>query len=893
MRNASSVVRVIRSANYPGVYLRPYAEKISDSDGFTIGHGRNLADEFVLMAPPAGGGPYVTSLVSNHRPMLSICMDANAAGKDGKSGKAGIRHGDPEKFKVVRHSDGSVSFESTHVPGVFLSLEMPPDIPGIKPHVCCHKREPRSNERFFLENAAEQPMLRVMTYNLHLMKDSFIAKGKSYKRLAVFDEPDVLDDDMRRDIILQKIIDSNADVVSLQEIWDLGWEYWFGERLAQVYPYIQLGPKHTVEGKLIDFGGIEINIEAYTATSGVVLCSKFPLRSEDMVIKKFTQVHDFLESLSDKGILCVTVDVPGMGDVRIGTTHATADTGGAKCEDVEALAKGTMRPGMKAVMMGDFNAHPDKYEQLKTAIRSNGFVYDVAAVWSGMHDRSPYEGRTIDMANNMLAQFFSTQRDTEPASIIDYIWATEERDEQFYPANVQIPRDWKYPSRTWYWAHANKAIGMPSVADYTDRQVVAGNGGADLGVTIAVYMKAAKTWMHYLPGFKTIASPGIIHFEGQFQLFYRDGYNQVMQRSSPDGITWSAPTYIGFDTGGGIRPVIFLGRLFLLFVTAEPDGGPILRIIKEKAGWGRTSWSGSMSIGIHTRADISAAVFNDKLYVVSFEGSPNESSGIMLSVCDNKGQWKGRNIEHLKSSGAPGIIAHNGLLRMFYRDPNGNALFYAETPDGVQWPVNNYNTGRDSVYSGIYPIELDGGIRLFYAFHNPNQYGPDNYFPRATLMHSHWPDQEVDLSDHYPMIADLELHRRYLDVSAHVLGGETKQAINNRWAGSKGKGQPLDSFTIDASALGEHISISYLAYVQRHGETGWIKAGHPCGQRGLPIEGFIIRLEGDDADKYELSYQAHFEGLGDGPLVPANTLCSIGGRKIEAIRVCIKPVISR
>jgi hypothetical protein len=594
-----------------------------------------------------------------------------------------------------------------------------------------------------------------------------------------------------------------------------------------------------------------------------------------------------------------------MDSLRIGTTHASTDTGGTGFTDLHLLTQYTSYDNenykyMPAVYLGDFNAHPNNYPSVKSVFSfPNTDLHAAVDCWKFLYGGDANaDGRTIDMRYNALDQFFSTQRDTAGPSIIDYIWAKPGTQVTLEPKSVTIPRDWAYTSSNWYWAHPTHSDRNASVAISGDSMCVLTHTDGDKGerddIQYSVFDKKEQKWKHGDTGSTCIGSPGVVAFGGKFHMFYRaTGSEQaIFHRSSANGINWGNAENTGLQTGGSVCPIVFQDKLYLFHVDSGGIGGQIRFVVKERNddNWaGRSQWGTLRYIGINTHSDISAAVSGTTLCVVSKEGSSG-SGGVMRSVrladdkwdatrCSDKGGKNG-----ISSSGAPSIIgSHHGFM-LVYRDPKGNAAYSAESIDGLEWKNKDRNLGHGLLKDAVTAIPWEGKIMLFYGFNDINVLG--NNFKDGTMIHTIIPDTKVDLSDHYPMLADIEMRKRTImvNISAHISGIGDLLYTDGQWAGTKAEGRAIEGFQLNPQISG--LTLRYKVRIKDKGETDWVSDGKFAGIKGESkmIEGFTIELTGDSVNKYKLSYKAHIEGAGDTEFLSAGNYCgTTNGKRVEAI----------
>ena len=104
---------------------------------------------------------------------------------------------------------------------------------------------------------AARHRLRILTYNTHLMQDSNLVVGAWFKNK----KPVCFQDSRRHAFIVEKIRQSGADIVALQEVWSKRRMREFHDQLRSVYPYCAFGADgdnvYDYATALIDFGDSE------------------------------------------------------------------------------------------------------------------------------------------------------------------------------------------------------------------------------------------------------------------------------------------------------------------------------------------------------------------------------------------------------------------------------------------------------------------------------------------------------------------------------------------------------------------------------------------------------------------------------------------------------------
>jgi endonuclease/exonuclease/phosphatase family metal-dependent hydrolase len=857
----------------------------SGSGRLGAGHGTGPLEQFKLSPRPTDGSVHRTKLESASCPGVYLRMDATGVTHPTTlgGGTVNMQFGasDYEEFIVHHNPDGTVSFESKAFPNAYLRLSMY-EYPGAGETgvvVNCQYSVAGAFEKFRLQTPPTIPRLRLLSYNTHLMADSFISDGSDAGRaFKIMDRTD-FEDEPRRERIVRYAMESLADIVSLQEVWANRWEKWFVERLSSAYQFSYLG-ENSIAG----------------TTSGLVLLSKYPLSDYSFAV--FHSASGF-EALANKGALCCVADIPTIGSLRIGTTHTY---GYAK--DIEVLVRRTVletpaHRDMATIMFGDLNMHWTSENEYKTMRRifanAGEGIYPATDAWIDLHGTGTTpDPFTISMRANRLAQLFSPERDTEGDDRIDFFWNKPGKDWALTPVRAEVPRNLSYESATWYFAHRYCCDTMPSAAVLNHLLCVTSKNVGNKSVLTAVCNRLTQMWKHYSPGIETSSTPGVVAYEGKFHMFYRDGQsvhtNGILHRSSTDGEHWSDVAYVGFDTGAGVCPVVYRDKLHLFYVDedAKGFGGQLRYRIKERAGdaWDRSNWGGAVPIGITTRKDISAAVLGSRLCVVTKDnGAEDVSSGIMVAVQESGEGWQCGRFGDMSTSGAPGIVAVDNRFQLYYRDGTGNAIYHAWSEDGITWQDRNQNTMHDMMVGGVCPVVFDGKRLLFFPYCNTNKaYG---YYQNRLMLQAQVPVAPVDLSDHFPLILEAEMrpHAALCGVMTHIQDIGDVTYSDGVWAGRRGEALRIEGFSLQPKI--PNLGFSYMAHIANQGDTAWVPENTYVGTRGQnkAVEGFAIKLTGTAADQYSLTYRAHIQDRGDTAFVNAGDFCGNRGigKRVEAM----------
>ncbi len=99
------------------------------------------------------------------------------------------------------------------------------------------------------------------------------------------------------------------------------------------------------------------------------------------------------------------------------------------------------------------------------------------------------------------------------------------------------------------------------------------------------------------------------------------------------------------------------------------------------------------------------------------------------------------------------------------------------------------------------------------------------------------------------------------EVVAHQQVKGDVGAVLGEWIGDRGSKRWIEGFMIVPNTLGlTAADIEYQAVLGRGWMSPWSEGGGLCGSRGmaLPILGLRVRLKGDAAKKFTLSYEATF-----------------------------------
>jgi len=130
--------------------------------------------------------------------------------------------------------------------------------------------------------------------------------------------------------------------------------------------------------------------------------------------------------------------------------------------------------------------------------------------------------------------------------------------------------------------------------------------------------------------------------------------------------------------------------------------------------------------------------------------------------------------------------------------------------------------------------------------------------------------------------------RRTLGVLVHAQSRGDLFAPGGRWAGTEGGGLWIEGFALVPGPGLRHEDVHYRAMLEDGSFTPWMQAPQFCGTRGMgaPIYGVCMRLDGEAARHWHLSYEATFvDGFGSG-IKAAGEVCAVApARPLEALRI--------
>lgn len=127
---------------------------------------------------------------------------------------------------------------------------------------------------------------------------------------------------------------------------------------------------------------------------------------------------------------------------------------------------------------------------------------------------------------------------------------------------------------------------------------------------------------------------------------------------------------------------------------------------------------------------------------------------------------------------------------------------------------------------------------------------------------------------------------------AHIQSRGDVGAAFGEWLGESGSNNWIEGFAINTPDGVAPANFTYQAVLGRGWLSPWVEAGQYCGSRGmaLPLLGLRIRLGGEAAEQYDISYSASFVGgatagpVGNDETCEADTLAPL-----EALQIVLTP----
>jgi hypothetical protein len=131
-----------------------------------------------------------------------------------------------------------------------------------------------------------------------------------------------------------------------------------------------------------------------------------------------------------------------------------------------------------------------------------------------------------------------------------------------------------------------------------------------------------------------------------------------------------------------------------------------------------------------------------------------------------------------------------------------------------------------------------------------------------------------------------------MDVLAHI---QTRGDVGSKfgdWLGERGSNNWIEGFAIAAPEGIDAAELNYQAVLGRGWLSPWVEAGQYCGSRGmaLPLLGLRVRLTGEAAEKFDISYSASFiGGTSAGPVGNDETCEGDVLAPLEAMLITLTP----
>ena len=130
------------------------------------------------------------------------------------------------------------------------------------------------------------------------------------------------------------------------------------------------------------------------------------------------------------------------------------------------------------------------------------------------------------------------------------------------------------------------------------------------------------------------------------------------------------------------------------------------------------------------------------------------------------------------------------------------------------------------------------------------------------------------------------------DIVAHIQSRGDVGTKFGDWMGKKDSQNWIEGFAIHAPEGIVPTDLTYQAVLGRGWLSPWVDAGQYCGSRGmaLPLLGIRIRLSGDAAEQYDISYSATFVGgASSGPVGNDETCEAETLAPLESFQITLAP----
>lgn len=130
------------------------------------------------------------------------------------------------------------------------------------------------------------------------------------------------------------------------------------------------------------------------------------------------------------------------------------------------------------------------------------------------------------------------------------------------------------------------------------------------------------------------------------------------------------------------------------------------------------------------------------------------------------------------------------------------------------------------------------------------------------------------------------------EMVAHIQQRGDVGAMFGEWLGEKGSKQWVEGFGLAPTSGLAAKDIEYQAVLGRGWLSPWVEGGQFCGSRGmaLPILGMRVRLKGEAAEAFDLTYAATFiDGAECGPVGPGEPCEAESLAAVESFVVTVTP----
>ncbi|MCL2929224.1 MAG: hypothetical protein O4861_22475 [Trichodesmium sp. St16_bin4-tuft] len=131
-----------------------------------------------------------------------------------------------------------------------------------------------------------------------------------------------------------------------------------------------------------------------------------------------------------------------------------------------------------------------------------------------------------------------------------------------------------------------------------------------------------------------------------------------------------------------------------------------------------------------------------------------------------------------------------------------------------------------------------------------------------------------------------------LKVIVHIQNLGDRSFAAREYAGTRGQSFRVEAFQVNIEPPIAGLNLEYMANIGGVGDTPWLEAGKLAGERGKArrLEGFAMRLTGDQASSYNVFYTAHVQNMGDLPVYSNGQYCGTRNKslRVEGIKAWIE-----